>query len=249
MTDSEQEVERIVLGVRGELTFVNQIQDVLENVSCGIVYHSRSDKLEPILKKDGFIIDNVWYRDLTGNSLKEVGISWRNISSDEEYSNYENHLFEIFTVTASGKLNLIFPLNETDLYNGSGSVIIKEKTPGFSISRQLNEITQKRPQITCVTSFLYNQNKFTICNETIEEPETVGHRLNLASHYYSSGNFEKGLIVARRALEGVRISTANKFLGKAYSLVATGYKKCGKPELASLYEKRAALTISETNPN
>lgn len=110
------------------------------------------------------------------------------------------------------------------------------------MSRSLCEVTAASPQLTAVISYRFDGRAFAVCSEVTEEPETVGQRLNFAAHNFSKGEFQKGLEVARSTLEGVRISGSGDLLGEAYSLVARGYKLCGKPELAALYEKRAGLT-------
>jgi hypothetical protein len=245
LSNDEQEVERLILGARGALHFANQVQDVIEGASCGRVYLARvGEAPEMILEKTGQVIDSVWYIDFTGDSLKEVALSWK-------YTGQNGYMrFEVFSVTPSGRLSRLFPSPDAKSFESSGSVRINDVEPGllngavFSLRRSLCEITKAAPQLTVVTSYRWDGSSFVVSSEVTEEPETIGQRLNFAAHNFSKGDFKKGLEVARSTLEGVRISGPRDLLGDAYSLVARGYKLCGKPELAALYEKRASLTFN-----
>ena len=246
VSDEEQEVERIILGSRGTLTFANKVQDVIEGVSCGIVYLARhGDSPRPILQIDGFVIDNVWYVDLTGDSLKEIAVSWKSTSQHDSYT------FQVFQVTVSGVLEMLFPLQKENEYIARGTPLLRadgaEFTPevAFALRQPLFQISKEQPFLMATTQYSFTGDRFQVFSVKTDEPETMGQRLNLAAHYYSMRNFDKGLSVARSALEGIRAFGPRELLGKAYSLVARGYDQCRKPELAALYHKRANLAAED----
>jgi len=243
LTATETAVQRFGLGTRGVLVLANQIRDEIEGDTTARITLTRNGVAPKLLvERSSVLIEEGWYRDVDGDGLNELCVLFRS------FGQVRGGAFEVFEVGLNGTLQRSFPTADEAplpflevLWPDDGPRDRSAKPFVFALRNALCEVSREYPMVTTTRRYRLKSGAFVVADESTDEPVERYQQLNLAAEYYHRGKTEQGLQLARSALESIQVAGGGDLLADAYLLVARGYRLSGSNDLASVFERRAAL--------